>query len=109
MPRQEPSDTLEGCPLPRDIPEAQKLLPGARVEARGNARLEQRLLLGGEIEIPVVNRVVEGFDAETVARQEQASLPRVPNGEGEHSVESAEHLRPMFDEQIQQHLGVRLR
>ena len=53
--------------------------------------------------------IVEGLDAEAVARGEERALPRVPDGEREHPVEPLEAVRAPAARTGQQHLGVATR
>src|SRR5208337_5126885 len=54
---------------------------------------------------PVV-RVVERFDAEGVASQEQALLALVPKGKGIHAAELVDHFPALALEEVQEDFGV---
>ena len=100
-------DALEERFLESRELEAQVLrqrLPVQLAMVRG--MLENALDLGGEDELAVDNGVVEGLDAEEVARAEQLVLGAIPNGEGEHAAQLVEHVLAPCKVRHKQNLGV---
>ena len=91
-----------------DVAQAQIGRQGVAIEFAPPARMGgQGLEFGAEQEATAVVAVVEGFFAESVAGQRQATLGPVPEREGEHAVEFAQGRRDaMPTDPGEQHLGV---
>ena len=70
---------------------------------------QQRLGLGGQEQQAVDLRVVEGLDAEAVARAEERLLLLVPEGEREHAAQLLQAVHAPAPVRAQDHLGVRRR
>jgi hypothetical protein len=74
---------------------------------RDGARFQKRLDFGGEEERAVFAvDVVERLDAEAVARDEQLTPRRVPDGEGEHAAQLLDGARAVFFIKMEDGLGV---
>ena len=71
--------------------------------------LEQRLDLGCEQEVVADLGVVDRLDAVAVAGQHELAARSVPDGEGEHAVQSLERSKAPFLVGAQHDLGVRAR
>ena len=86
---QQPLDAVEEGVLAGivDAEEKEPLQDGQILAARDGGVLEDRLDLRGEDHPIPMLRVVQGLDAEPVARQEQLLVRRVPEREGEHAGE----------------------
>ena len=70
---------------------------------------EETFQLGGKGEARAVAGVVERLLAEVVAREEQAVLPRVEEGEGEHAAQFSKHGVAVLFVQMHEDFGVALR
>ena len=68
---------------------------------------EQRFDLGREQQLAAALRVKEGFDAQTVSREDQALLPRVPYRNGKVTVEMAGKVESPFLVGVRNYFGVR--
>ena len=66
------------------------------------------LLLGAECKLLALLAVVQRLDAIAVARQQQASLAPVPQGQRKHAVEALQRGHAPGRQRIEHHLGVRL-
>src|SRR5690349_8271420 len=66
-----------------DVLQAQIQIDGFKIDL-GPVRQgsQQSTELRGKIECPVLNRVIDRFLAHAVARQEQLSVPAIPQGKG---------------------------
>src|SRR5579872_4638815 len=92
------------------VSESQNLGKRFVVQFRRNGRmLEQRLDLGGKRKQPAVPVVVEGLDAQAIARAKQAAPLSIPDGEGEHATEQVETTGAMLFVSMQDGFGVRAR
>src|SRR5437762_1262281 len=109
MARQQTLDVPVRCLLARHIAKAQQLFQRLAVEFRLKSVLKEGLLFRREIECFTVGYIVEGFDADAVARQEQRPLKVVPDGNGEHAIEAAQHGWSLNGVELQQHLGISVR
>src|SRR6267143_7185678 len=69
---------------------------------------EQRFKFRGKDQFAAAHAVVERFDAEAIARQEQPFLITVPNSDREHPVATLEGVDAVEHELIQEYLGIRL-
>ncbi len=74
--------------------------------ARDGRVAEERLGLRREEEQPIVMPVVERLFPQPIARQEQAALGIVPDGEGEHAGEAVDARLAVDGVRVQDHLGV---
>src|SRR5665213_2984954 len=77
-----------------DVAEQKKADATRRVDGAVDVPLEQRLDLRGDMQRIAVVVVIERLDADRIARQEQALLARIPDGEGIHAAEMLDHARP---------------
>ena len=94
----------------RDVAVAEIFTDRERVKTAIDARMhEQRFEFRGKDQFAVADAVVERFDAEAIARQEQPFLITVPNRDREHPVATLQGLDTVERELVQQHLGIRLR
>ena len=59
-------------------------------------RFQQRLAVGGEAKSMRCVAVIQRFDAQPIAGQEQAALAQVPDGEGEHADQMFDALSAPF-------------
>jgi hypothetical protein len=69
---------------------------------------EQGFDLGGEEHLPIFEDVIQRFLAQWIARQEQALLPFVPDGEGEHAAQLFDAIAAQLFVQVHDHFGVSL-
>lgn len=75
--------------------------------ARASRHLEQRLDLRGERQSMALLHVIERLDGEMIPRQEQRVPVAVPDGEGEHAIESLQTGRPFFAVPIEDRFDIR--
>ena len=90
--------------------EREERLERVLVDLAGEVRLaHQRLQLGREGERVSGQPVVERLDAETVAREDEALSPRVPDRDREHPPETLREKRPVLLVEVREDLRVALR
>ena len=75
--------------------------------AAQTGQLEQGFLFRRKREPTRVQRVVQRFDAERIARQEHRAACQIQNRKGEHARQSGEHFRAPDAVCLKQHLRVR--
>jgi hypothetical protein len=83
-PGEQPPHASEERLLPRHVAVGQELRHGGLVEPGPQPRREQRLDLGGEQQLALVDGVVERLDAQPVAREQEPPPPGIPDREREH-------------------------
>jgi hypothetical protein len=87
--------------------EREVVVDGARLDVGRDIRMpEQRLDLRREQEARARPGEVERLDPDTVARQDQAALLRVPDPDREHAVDALEHRGAPLLVAVDDHLGV---
>jgi hypothetical protein len=91
----------------REVPVRQVVGKGVEVRLAGHRRVAlDGLDLGGEEETPAVLVEVERFLPAPVPGEEQAVTAGIPDGEGEHSVETANHVLTLPGEELENDFGV---
>ena len=94
----------------RDVLQVQEEIQRLPVEAAIGPRVaRQRIDLRAKGEALRRHGIVEGLLAEPVAGEEQALLPLVPDGEGEHAAQEAQAVDAMPAVEREDHLGVGVR
>ena len=104
--RREPFDADIRRPLACGTPEREQLRPRRLVEARTHAACEESLWLAREIQPTFALGEEERLLAHTVPSREELTLRGVPDGEGEHSVESVEHRGAVECIELEENLRV---
>ena len=85
---------------------AQRLEIGMRLD---RARREDRLLLRPEKKAVGGNRIVQGLDAQPVAREHQPPPLRIPQRQAEHAAQMRNEIETVLLVQMHDHLDVRCR
>src|SRR5205807_955473 len=70
---------------------------------------EQRLDLGGEEELSAIVIVVQRFDAEGIAGEQESSPGPIPDRKRVHAAQPVHHVFTVFGVQMQKNLGIALR
>ena len=92
-----------------DIAEGEVFINGGWIEARPKIRItEKRAKFGSEEKFSAMVGVVERFNAEGIAREDEAFFAGVPDGEGEHAVESGETVGPVFGPSLEKNFRIGL-
>src|SRR5579884_4360036 len=80
-------DSLHQRARSRRVIQRQVLIEPGQIEVPGNLRvLQDSLHLGAEVDLPAAGAKIERLDAHTVACQNQAPLPFLPQGQTEHAL-----------------------
>jgi hypothetical protein len=92
-----------------DIAEGEVLINGGGIEARPKIRItEKRAKFRGEEKFSPMVGVVERFDAQGIASEDESFFAGVPDGEGEHAVESRETVGPVFSPGLEEDFRIGL-
>ena len=67
---------------------------------------EQCFWLGSECHTPGHTRKIERLYAQSIARQNEAPPPRIPQREGKHPVQMVQKVEAMFLVKMYEHLGI---
>ena len=93
----------------RHVGEAQVVVEGLVVDRAVESGCEEALQLGAEKQPPAAEGVMERLDAEAIARDHEAALPRVPEREGEHAAQPGGAARSELLVEMDDDLGVAVR
>ncbi len=102
-------DPAEDRARGRNVLESEEPGQGLEVDVPGNRGLEEGLDLGGEIEPRSDPAIMERFDSQAVAGQDEAAAFRVPEDDGEHPVEGVDEIRSPFLVKMNDDFGIGLR
>ena len=92
-----------------DIAEGEILINGGWIEAGPKIGVtEKRTKFGSEEKFATVVGVVEWFDAEGIAGEDESFFAGVPDGEGKHAIEPGETVGPVFRPSLEKNFRIRL-
>jgi len=92
-----------------DIAESEVFVNGGGIKARPKIRItEKRAKFGGKEKFTTIVGVVEWFDAERIASEDEAFFAGVPDGEGEHAVEPRQTVGPVFSPSLEENFRIGL-
>ena len=107
MPRRQLVHTGENGSRLRHVADRQVVHDGIRVERTGELReRDERAQLGRERDSVTSRPIVERLDAETIAGDEQAPPPIVPDGEAEHPAQLPRQPCAVVLVQVDEGLGI---
>ena len=110
MARRQGSHLRVDGPIGANVTEAEEVVDGARIDVEPvHRQRHQRLQLGTKGEAAILFGVIERLDPDRIARKRQATLLAIPDGDGEHAVQTGPRIVAPFAIGRQDRLGVAVR